>query len=122
MIRVSHIYVLPLSLWRQRSFFFFSADIEACPAGWGAAWQIRADQCQWSIDDSGRQIVLLGLCALHQAQERFMLLLQGRYVPIRLDNLLTKAHVKHKVSTATFSSNNPFDVGSSLSGGSTGNI
>lgn len=72
---------------------------DACPTGWGALWQQRAAQGQWSAQERSHHINVLEFRAVHLALMYFLPYLRGRHVLIQSDNTTIVYHVNHQGGT-----------------------
>ncbi|XP_041817854.1 uncharacterized protein LOC121624267 [Chelmon rostratus] len=110
-IRASWRCLLALSPWRKRAFMLQGVPMGSVPfcretvttdaslSGWGAVWQNRTAQGQWSAQARTEHINVLELRAVHLALKHFLPYLRGRHVLIRSDNMSTVSQINHQGST-----------------------
>ena len=110
-LRVSWRCLCVLAPWRNEAFLTLGVPMgvvvshrevvttDACPTGWGALWQHRSAQGQWSVEESRLHINVLELRAVHLALMALLPFLRGRHVLIRSDNTTTVYHINHQGGT-----------------------
>jgi len=72
---------------------------DASLSGWGAVWQNRTAQGQWSAQDRTEHINVLELWAVHRALKQFLPYLAGKHILVRSDNTPTVFHINHQDGT-----------------------
>ena len=110
-VRVSGRCLSSLSPWRERSFMTSGVPMgsipsrretvtaDACLSGWGAVWQSRTAQGQWSARESTQHINVLELRAVQLALQHFLPFLRGKHVLVRSDNTSTVSQINHQGGT-----------------------
>ncbi|XP_056269652.1 uncharacterized protein LOC130193228 [Pseudoliparis swirei] len=110
-VEVSQQCLRALSPWRERAYLSGGVPMGMVPSrrevvttdaslsGWGAVWQNRTAQGQWSAQDHTEHINVLELWAVHLALKQFLPFLAGKHILVRSDNTPTVFHINHQGGT-----------------------